>query len=80
MGLSSEGVKFLCENVVPGVSEIGHGDNKILENMEILLFLHISKLLTHHWKSEILTSFSYFPGSFEKLIKHPIYSQPFIGC
>lgn len=52
MGLTSEGVKFLCENVVPGASEIGHGDNETLENMEILLFLHISKSLTNHWKSE----------------------------
>ena len=52
MGLTSEGVKFLCENVVLGASEIGHGDKETLENTKILLFLHISKSLTHHWKSE----------------------------
>lgn len=26
MGLTSEGVKFLSENVVPDANEIGHGD------------------------------------------------------
>lgn len=51
LGPTLKGVKFLCQNVGPGASEFGYGDNKTLENMEISAFLHISKSLTHCWRS-----------------------------